>query len=106
MVDKIDDVLKRLPFKEVSDTIKQLDDLMRYLFEKLHSVNLLEKMNFLFVADHGFANVYKEYNYIDIDQIIDPSDYFWSSQSIFPITDRGMVLGQINCGKIGTTKTI
>lgn len=69
--------------------LAELDALVWNLLQKLQAAGLRDKMNIIFVSDHGHVNVYTQHNLIDLDEILDPNEYIWSSKSVFPNPIRG-----------------
>ncbi|KAK3738837.1 hypothetical protein QZH41_004370 [Actinostola sp. cb2023] len=61
--------------QKFKDKIEEVDrDAVGYLITKLRSVNLLDKVNLIFVADHSFVTVNKS-RLIYLDDYLDPSTY-------------------------------
>lgn len=73
----------------VQQMLKDLDSFTAYIIDAVRAAGLENEMNIIFTADHGHANVYKDYSLIDFDQILDPKTYYWSEKSIFPNLQNG-----------------
>lgn len=75
---------------KVKGKLAELDSFVWNMRRKLKNSGLQDRMNILFVSDHGHANVH---TLIDMDQILDSDDYMWSENSIFPTMRRGIGAG-------------
>jgi hypothetical protein len=77
----------------VMSILRQLDNLTKYLFDRLESNNLLHEMNILITADHGHTNVYTEYTIIDVEKIVKTkyphAEYIESENTLFPVGGEG-----------------
>lgn len=82
----------------VRGKLAELDALVANLVIKLKQYKLYDRMNIVFVADHGHSNTHTQQNSINFDEILSPHEYIWSSQSIFP--RRGMISFLIGCSRI------
>lgn len=79
----------------VIDKLREVDNVSKYLYDKLSENNLLDKANVIHLSDHGMITV-KATNSIYLKQYLEPNTYIMAGRSpcrhIFPNTGKSFFI--------------
>lgn len=69
----------------VSENIAEIDDLVGYLQSKLIELNLKDRLNIIYISDHGMASISRP-NYINLTAWLEPNSYhMYGTSPVFQV---------------------